>query len=118
MPRDGSWSSGPAGTPQPIVERLHNELKAIMGSADVQQAVNRIGVVPVVSPPLAELPKFIVTEKERWGKVVAAGRAGRDAVSGVSPAAMKRASLLIDRRASKNPAGRNAMRRARLRRWR
>ena len=68
---------GPAGTPQPIVERLHNELKAIMGSADVQQAVNRTGVVPVVSPPLAELPKFIVTEKERWGKVVAqAGLAG------------------------------------------
>ena len=69
--------SGPAGTPQPIVERLHNDLKAIMGSADVQQAVNRTGVVPVVSPPLAELPKFIVTEKERWGKVVAqAGLAG------------------------------------------
>jgi hypothetical protein len=48
-----------------------------MGSADVQQAVNRTGVVPVVSPPLADLPKFIVTEKERWGKVVAqAGLAG------------------------------------------
>jgi tripartite-type tricarboxylate transporter receptor subunit TctC len=69
--------SGPAGTPQPIVERLHSELQAIMGSADVQQAVNRTGVVPVVSPPLAELPKFISTEKERWGKVVAqAGLAG------------------------------------------
>jgi tripartite-type tricarboxylate transporter receptor subunit TctC len=69
--------SGPAGTPQPIVERLHNDLKAIMGSPDVQQAVNRTGVVPVVSPPLAELPKFIATEKERWGKVVAqAGLAG------------------------------------------
>ena len=69
--------SGPAGTPQPIVERLHKELKEIMGSADVQQAVNRTGVVPVVSPPLAELPKFIGTEKERWGKVVAqAGLAG------------------------------------------
>jgi len=38
MPRDGSWCSGPAGTPQPIVERLHNDLKAIMGLADVQQA--------------------------------------------------------------------------------
>ena len=67
----------PAGTPQPIVERLHADLKAIMGLADVQQAVNRTGVVPVVSPPLAELPKFIATEKERWGKVVAqAGLAG------------------------------------------
>ena len=69
--------AGPAGTPKPIVERLHAELKAIMGSADVQQAVNRTGVVPVVSPPLAELPKFISTEKERWGKAVQqAGLAG------------------------------------------
>jgi tripartite-type tricarboxylate transporter receptor subunit TctC len=69
--------AGPAGTPKPIVERLHTEFKAIMGSADVQQAVNRTGVVPVVSPPLAELPKFIGTEKERWGKAVQqAGLAG------------------------------------------
>jgi tripartite-type tricarboxylate transporter receptor subunit TctC len=69
--------SGPAGTPQPIVERLHVDLKAIMGAADVQATVNRTGVVPVVSPPLADLPKFVATEKERWGKVVAqAGLAG------------------------------------------
>ena len=69
--------SGPAGTPAPIVERLHTELKAIMGLAEVQQAFMRVGVVPVVSPPLAELPKFIAAEQERWGKVVKrAGLAG------------------------------------------
>jgi tripartite-type tricarboxylate transporter receptor subunit TctC len=69
--------SGPAGTPRPIVERLHSELKSIMGSADVQATINRTGIVPVVSPPLEELPKFISTEKERWGKVVTqAGLAG------------------------------------------
>jgi len=69
--------SAPAGTPRPIVERLHADLKAVMGSADVQQAFNRVGVVPVVSPPLAELPKFIAAEQERWGKVVKqAGLAG------------------------------------------
>ena len=69
--------AGPAGTPKPIVERLHAEFKSIMGSAEVQQLVNRTGVVPVVSPPLAELSKFISTEKERWGRVVQqAGLAG------------------------------------------
>jgi tripartite-type tricarboxylate transporter receptor subunit TctC len=69
--------SGPAGTPQPIVERLHTELKAVMGAPDVQKAFNQVGVVPVVSPPLAELPKFIAGEQERWGKVVKqAGLAG------------------------------------------
>jgi tripartite-type tricarboxylate transporter receptor subunit TctC len=59
-----------AGTPKPIVERLHAELKAIMGLADVQELVNRTGVVPVVSPPLDGLRNFVVTEKDRWGKVV------------------------------------------------
>jgi tripartite-type tricarboxylate transporter receptor subunit TctC len=48
-----------------------------MGLADVQQAVSRTGVVPVVSPSVEELAKFIVTERERWGKVVRqAGLAG------------------------------------------
>lgn len=69
--------AGPAGTPAPIVARLHGELKTIMGLPDVQQTINRTGVVPVVSPPLADLSTFIVTEKERWGKVVRqAGLAG------------------------------------------
>jgi tripartite-type tricarboxylate transporter receptor subunit TctC len=69
--------AGSAGTPQPIVERLHKELREVMGLPDVQEAVNRTGVVPVVSPPLPELSKFIASEKERWGKVVQqAGLAG------------------------------------------
>jgi tripartite-type tricarboxylate transporter receptor subunit TctC len=69
--------AGSAGTPQPIVDRLHNEIKAVMAMPEVQAAVSRTGVVPVVSPSLPELAKFIVSEKERWGKVVTkAGLAG------------------------------------------
>jgi tripartite-type tricarboxylate transporter receptor subunit TctC len=69
--------AGSAGTPQPIVDRLHKEFREVMGLPEVNEAVNRIGVVPVVSPPTAELAKFIVSEKERWGKVVTqAGLAG------------------------------------------
>jgi tripartite-type tricarboxylate transporter receptor subunit TctC len=60
----------PAGTPKPIVERLHNEFRTIMGLADVQQAVTRLGVVPVVSPSLDELSRFVKSELDRWGKVV------------------------------------------------
>jgi tripartite-type tricarboxylate transporter receptor subunit TctC len=67
----------PAGTPKPIVDRLHAEFKAIMGMADVQELVGRTGVVPVVSPSLPELTKFVASERERWGKVVQqAGLAG------------------------------------------
>ena len=69
--------AGSAGTPRPIVDRLHAEFKAIMGLPDVQELVGRTGVVPVVSPSLDELQKFVVTEKDRWGKVVRqAGLAG------------------------------------------
>jgi tripartite-type tricarboxylate transporter receptor subunit TctC len=62
--------AGPAATPKPIVERLHAEIKTIMAMNDVQEAVRRTGVVPVVSPPLADVAKFISTERRRWGEVV------------------------------------------------
>lgn len=69
--------AGSAGTPKPIVDRLHKELREIMAMKDVNEAVSRTGVVPVVSPPPDELAKFIVSERERWGKVVRqAGLAG------------------------------------------
>jgi tripartite-type tricarboxylate transporter receptor subunit TctC len=48
-----------------------------MGLPDVKQAVDRTGVVPVVTPSLGELQTFIASEKARWGKVVQqAGLAG------------------------------------------
>jgi tripartite-type tricarboxylate transporter receptor subunit TctC len=69
--------AAPAGTPKPIIERLHAELKIIMALPDVKETIDRTGVVPVVSPPLPELATFITSEQERWGKVVRqAGMAG------------------------------------------
>ena len=69
--------AGSAGTPKPIVEKLHAAFKTIMAMPDVKQLVERTGVVPVVSPPLPDLQAFIVSEKARWAKVVQqAGLAG------------------------------------------
>jgi tripartite-type tricarboxylate transporter receptor subunit TctC len=69
--------AGSAGTPKPIVDRLHAELKAIMALPDVNEAVSRTGVVPIVSPSLQDLAIFVAYEKERWGKIVRqAGLAG------------------------------------------
>jgi tripartite-type tricarboxylate transporter receptor subunit TctC len=71
--------SAPAGTPKEIVQRLHSELKTILASAEVQQMVSRTGIVPIVSPPLDELPRFVSSEGARWGKVVQqAGIAGTE----------------------------------------
>jgi tripartite-type tricarboxylate transporter receptor subunit TctC len=69
--------AGSAGTPKPIVDRLHAEFRTVLGLPDVQERINRTGVVPVVSPPLDELARFIASERARWGKVVQqAGLAG------------------------------------------
>jgi len=65
------------GTPRPVVERLHAEFRAVMAMTDVQEKVNRTGVVAVVSPSLGELSSFVRSEIERWSKVVRqAGLAG------------------------------------------
>ena len=60
----------PADTPKDIVSRLHDELKAIMAMPDVQEQIGRIGMMPVSSPPPAELQPFISSEVARWGKIV------------------------------------------------
>ena len=67
----------PADTPKEIVSRLHDELKAIMAMADVQEQIGKIGMMPFSSPSPAELPPFISSEVARWGKIVQqAGIAG------------------------------------------
>jgi tripartite-type tricarboxylate transporter receptor subunit TctC len=67
----------PAGTPKPIVDKLHDDLKAIVARPDTQHQLVQLGVIPIDTPPVAELQAYIKTEIGRWGKVVEqAGIAG------------------------------------------
>jgi tripartite-type tricarboxylate transporter receptor subunit TctC len=67
----------PAGTPNDIVSRLHDELKTIMAMPDVREQIGRIGMMPFDSPPPRELPSFVGSEVARWSKIVQqAGIAG------------------------------------------
>jgi tripartite-type tricarboxylate transporter receptor subunit TctC len=69
----------PAGTPKPIVARLHAELKAIVALPDIQQQIIKLGMVPADSAPPDKLQDFINAEMTRWGKVVRqAGLAGSE----------------------------------------
>jgi tripartite-type tricarboxylate transporter receptor subunit TctC len=69
----------PAGMPAPIVGKLHTDAKAIVAAGDVQQQLIALGVIPINSPPPAELSGFIKSEVGRWGKVVQqAGLAGSE----------------------------------------
>jgi len=69
----------PAGAPGEIVDKLHDEVKAIMAMPDVQQRFVDLGNIPLVSPPVAELQRYVKSEIVRWGKIVEkAGLAGSE----------------------------------------
>src|SRR5262249_6651101 len=67
----------PAGTPQPIIEQLHAELEAAGRLPDIHKQMIDLGTIPVHSPPLPELKRFLASEIQRWGAIVEkAGVAG------------------------------------------
>ncbi len=67
----------PAGTPTDVVERLHAEFKSIMAQPDVTEPVAKLGILPIDTPSVAELQRFVKSEIVRWGKLVQqAGIAG------------------------------------------
>jgi tripartite-type tricarboxylate transporter receptor subunit TctC len=61
----------PARTPAEIVERLQNEITAIVRLPDVQAKILAIGFEPTATTS-AELKKIQLTEFERWGPIVRA----------------------------------------------
>ena len=69
----------PAGTPKPIVDKLHGALKSIAAAPDMQRRLLDLGNIPLTSPPPAELGTYVKSEIGRWGKVVEqAGIAGSE----------------------------------------
>jgi tripartite-type tricarboxylate transporter receptor subunit TctC len=61
--------AAPAGTPQPIVERLNREIGAVLDSDELKQQFDRDGANIVPMTP-AEFTKFFQDELAKWGKVV------------------------------------------------
>src|SRR5690606_25326561 len=70
----GSWAAllAPAGTPQPIVERLHEETVKFLQEADVQQQLANIDYGVIGSTP-AELGGTGRQDVERWKAIVKEG---------------------------------------------
>ncbi len=67
-----SWHSisTAAGVPKPIVDKLANEIRAVMGEADVQKLLIDDGALPQISPPPEEFKRFVDAEIVRWGELV------------------------------------------------
>ena len=59
----------PAGTPQPIVRRLHDEIAKALKVPAVAERLHGQGMDVVGAGP-EELDRFVQREIERWGKVV------------------------------------------------
>ena len=65
--------------PAPIVDKLYANIRDIMSDASVTDALVKDGAIPQVSPPPAEMKRFVEREIVRWGKVIeAAGLAGSE----------------------------------------
>ena len=59
----------PAGTPQPIVNRLNEELKKALLTPEMRERLTRMGAEPAPNSP-AEFAAFIRTEMAKYEKVV------------------------------------------------
>ena len=68
-----SWQAifAPAGTPKPIVDRLHAELAKILQDPEVRDRLAKLGLDPSGMTP-AELTAFQRTEIDKWAKVIKA----------------------------------------------
>jgi tripartite-type tricarboxylate transporter receptor subunit TctC len=66
-----SWFAvfAPAGTPKPVVDKLHAEIVRIFGLADVQAKMKTLGLDPILGGP-DELAKTQASEITKWAKVI------------------------------------------------
>lgn len=63
----------PAGTPRPIIERLHKETVAILNMPDVKETLLNRGIDAVPSSP-EEFAAHIRKETDKWTKVIKAAK--------------------------------------------
>jgi tripartite-type tricarboxylate transporter receptor subunit TctC len=67
-----SWHvlMAPSKTPKDIVDRLHAEMKKIMGDPEMKKRTADIGLIPFDSPSVAGINDYIKSERVKWGTLV------------------------------------------------
>ena len=60
----------PSKTPKEIVDRLHAEMKKIMGDPEMKKRAADIGLIPFDSPSVAGMNDYIKAERVKWGALV------------------------------------------------
>lgn len=59
----------PAGTPQPIVQKLHDAISNVANTPDMRQKLEKIGAEPATMG-IKEFGDYIAQETKRWAKIV------------------------------------------------
>ena len=67
----GSWQGvlAPAGTPKPVIEKLHAEMAKIVKMPDVQEKLATLGAEPIEMTP-DEFGSWMKTQVTNWAEVV------------------------------------------------
>jgi tripartite-type tricarboxylate transporter receptor subunit TctC len=67
----GSWQGvlAPAGTPKPVVEKLHAEISKIIQLPEVQEKLTTLGAEPIEMTP-DEFSSWMKTQVSNWAEVV------------------------------------------------
>ena len=70
--KSGSWQGVyvPAGTPRPIVERLHAVFTKVASDPEAIKRFNNNGAEVMISKSPEEFAAFMKSENEKWGKLV------------------------------------------------
>jgi len=67
----------PAKTPQPVVDKLHKEMVAVMALPEMKAQIEKLSLLPMDTPSVGEMRSFVKSEVVRWGDIVKkAGIAG------------------------------------------
>jgi tripartite-type tricarboxylate transporter receptor subunit TctC len=68
-----SWYGlcAPAGTPAPVLDKVHADLTTVLRTPDVQQRFNDL-VIQVAPTSPEQFAQFIRTETARWSQVIKA----------------------------------------------
>ena len=59
----------PAGTPEPVIQRLHSALVAAIESADVSAALRKEGAIIVAGAP-RDFPAYFAKETSKWRDII------------------------------------------------
>ena len=63
----------PAGTPKPIVDKLHDEITKILRRPDIKQAWEKTGATPIVMTQ-PEFKSFMEVQVAKWAEVIKTNR--------------------------------------------